>query len=145
MLHTIFNMVSQRQKSVDFIEDIRRKTGLSYSGLATKAKVSPSTINRFIRDEGISELSIGTRDKMARVAGYLSYEDYILNNNPILNITLLQECATAIEQEVIIQKRVISASELVRISYELYKKVVDDRNKGHIGISPSLVKIVIDY
>ncbi len=71
--------MSLRKKHIQFIEHLREKTGLTYTALAHKADIADSTLTRFVNKPDFPSLSSATLDKIAKVGGYRSYEDYLLN------------------------------------------------------------------
>jgi transcriptional regulator with XRE-family HTH domain len=66
-----------RVRHIDFLNKMRRRTGLSLSALAHKAGLSDSTLTRFIKKESHKRLSTATLDKLSQAGGYDSYEDYL--------------------------------------------------------------------
>ncbi len=70
-----------REKHLAFIEDIKSSTGLSVSAIAKKANISDSTLTRFIKKPEFESLSSATLNKVSRVGGYDSYEDYLLKSS----------------------------------------------------------------
>lgn len=78
-------MVSLRDKHLSYIEFLKEETGLSVSALAKKAGISDSTLTRFISKDHFDSLSSATLDKISKVAGYDSYEEYLLQRHTALN------------------------------------------------------------
>lgn len=67
-----------RSKHLDFIEHLKVKARMSVSAIAHEAGVSDSTLTRFISKDNYKNLSSATLDKIAKVGGYKSYEDYLV-------------------------------------------------------------------
>jgi len=70
-----------RKKHIDFIDQLREKTGLSLSALAKSAGLSDSTLTRFFIKPEFKRLSTASLDKLSKVAGFESYEDYLLETH----------------------------------------------------------------
>ncbi len=70
-----------RKKHMEFIERVRELTALSYTALAHSAGLADSTLTRFISKPEFKRLSSATLDKIAGVAGFGSYEDYLIKNH----------------------------------------------------------------
>lgn len=137
-------MQNKRDQSLKFIEEMCTITNLSYSALALKARVSPSTINRFVRDDSISELSIGTRNKLAEAAGYKSYEDYIRKeNNKDIDFSLLKNCFQLIVNESPLYNNNFSHQDILNMAIELYGIALDDVLSGNPHISIGAAKNII--
>lgn len=70
-----------RKKHIEFIERIRELTSLTYTALAHSAGLADSTLTRFISKPEFKRLSSATLDKIAKVGGFKSYEDYLIKNH----------------------------------------------------------------
>ena len=70
-----------RKKHLEYIEYLKQQTGLSLSGLAKAAGLSDSTLTRFFVKNDYQRLSTATIDKLAKVAGFDSYEHYLLETH----------------------------------------------------------------
>lgn len=74
-------MKNLREKHISFIEHLKENTGLSLTAIAHEAGIADSTLTRFISKEDFPRLSSATLDKIAKVGGYNSYEDYLIKNH----------------------------------------------------------------
>lgn len=118
-----------------------KATGLTYSALATKARLSPSTINRFIRDDSLFELSMHTRDKISAVAGYKSYVDYIKKStSPEVDFSLLKECLIIIADHATNYPNI---GDIFDMAVDLYEIATEDRILGSTVISIGAAKSII--
>jgi len=70
-----------RKKHLEYIDYIKVQTGLSLSALARAADLADSTLTRFMAKKDFQRLSTATLDKLAKVAGFDSYEDYLLETH----------------------------------------------------------------
>jgi hypothetical protein len=73
--------MTTRDLHLEFIDNIKNITGLSVSAIAKKAKISDSTLTRFIKKPEYDSLSSATLNKVSGVGGFDSYEDYLLKNS----------------------------------------------------------------
>jgi transcriptional regulator with XRE-family HTH domain len=65
-----------RDKTIDFLNKIQAQTGMSFHAISIKAGLASSTVNRFIKTPALQEISLSSLNKIAKVAGYKSYEDF---------------------------------------------------------------------
>lgn len=70
-----------RKKHVEYIEYLKNKTGMSLSALAKSAGLADSTLTRFLAKKEYQRLSTSTLDRLAKAAGFDSYEDYLLETH----------------------------------------------------------------
>ncbi len=77
-----------RKKHLDYIEYIKTRTGLSLSALAKAAGLADSTLTRFTVKKDFKRLSTATLDKLSKVAGFESYENYLVETHQLENETL---------------------------------------------------------
>jgi transcriptional regulator with XRE-family HTH domain len=73
------NSKDLRTEILAFLEDAKKKSGLSFSAISNIAKISPSTITRFIKDDSMQELSLGTLNKIAKACGFGGFKEYIFD------------------------------------------------------------------
>jgi transcriptional regulator with XRE-family HTH domain len=69
-----------REKHLQFLDHVKTLTNLSLSGIARKAEIAETTLTRFVSKENFESLSQQTLDKVAKIAGYENYEDFIFTN-----------------------------------------------------------------
>lgn len=70
-----------RKKHVEYIEYLKQKTGMSLSALAKSAGLADSTLTRFLAKKEFQRLSTSTLDRLAKAAGFDSYEDYLVETH----------------------------------------------------------------
>jgi len=70
-------MKNERKNTLEFLEKVKKITGLSYSKIATDAGLANTTLTRYISNEMAPDLSHGTRNKVSKLAGFESYENYV--------------------------------------------------------------------
>ncbi|MDX1949947.1 MAG: hypothetical protein SFT90_05550 [Rickettsiales bacterium] len=118
--------MSLRRKHLKFIEDIKLQTDLSYTGIAMKAGLSDTTLTRFLNHGEYKRLSTSTLDKIAKVANYNSYEDYLFKNK-----LELDKDAKKIE---------FSESEIYEI-FGLTKSLI---KKKDLNLSPKALAVIVE-
>lgn len=74
-----------RKKHLEYIEYLKKKTGMSLSALAKSAGLADSTLTRFLAKNEYQRLSTATLDRLARAAGFDSYEDYLVETHQLDN------------------------------------------------------------
>ncbi len=72
-----------RKKHVEYIEYLKQKTGMSLSALAKSAGLADSTLTRFLAKKEFQRLSTATLDRLAKAAGFDSYEDYLVETHQL--------------------------------------------------------------
>ena len=70
-----------RKKHLEYIEYLKKKTGMSLSALAKSAGLADSTLTRFLAKNEYQRLSTATLDRLASAAGFDSYEDYLVETH----------------------------------------------------------------
>ncbi len=73
-------MVDKGNDIRENIREIARIAKLSHSALAKKAGLAPSTVNKILNSETNHSISKTSLDKLAKAAGFGSYEDYVLEH-----------------------------------------------------------------
>lgn len=141
-------MAVLREKHLDFLEFLKGKTGLTVSAIAKKANISDSTLTRFIRKPEFESLSSTTLDKISKVAGYESYESYLLNEYSAVELQEIKisdaekfELYESVKRLLAKKYRVASPELVSKIS----KEVLEDAAKLNTNfISDSLIMYVIE-
>lgn len=70
-----------RKTHLEYIEYLKSKTGMSLSALAKSAGLADSTLTRFLAKKDYKRLSTATLDRLAKAAGFDSYEDYLVETH----------------------------------------------------------------
>jgi transcriptional regulator with XRE-family HTH domain len=74
-------MAVARKKHIEYIEYLKERTGMSLSALAKTAGLADSTLTRFLAKKEYQRLSTATLDRLAKAAGFDSYEDYLVETH----------------------------------------------------------------
>lgn len=142
-------MVSLRDKHLQYIEFLKQKTGLSVSAIAKKAGISDSTLTRFIKKPEFDSLSSATLDKISKVAGYDSYEKYLVEQHSENDVSKQVNIDDALKFEIyesvkrLLERKygVASPDQVSKISAE----VIEDAGRLKTDfISDSLIMYVIE-
>jgi hypothetical protein len=140
------NSPSDKQKEIirANVQQLADIAGLSLYGIAKRANISPSTVNRFMGSPTDYTLSKNTLDKLAYAAGFPSYEDFVKKQqNAGIDKSFLRECVQALENEIKLQNLNLPSTELIDLAIELYEEAEQDRAAGMQSISLSLTKRII--
>jgi transcriptional regulator with XRE-family HTH domain len=70
-----------RKKHLEYIDYLKQRTGMSLSALAKSAGLADSTLTRFLAKKEYQRLSTATLDRLAKAAGFDSYEDYLVETH----------------------------------------------------------------
>jgi transcriptional regulator with XRE-family HTH domain len=139
-------VVKSREKYLSFLSKVRSITGLSYSSIAKKAGLSDSTITRFINKENMQRLSTETLDSISKVAGYESYEHYLLSEHktsqsPIIDDMLKLEIYDM--SKILLEKRYgVTKHDITKF---ITKDVISSMEKMNTTyLSESLIMYVIE-
>ncbi len=139
-----------RKKHVEYIDYLKEKTGMSLSALAKAAGLADSTLTRFLAKHEFKRLSTATLDRLAKVAGFDSYEDYLLEthqedneNNRKVDIADSTKFATYESVKRLLTKKTGSAKPMV-VS-QVSQEVLDHAYRLRTDfISDSLIMYVIE-
>lgn len=139
-------IIFMRKEILKFLDDAKRKSGLTFSGISRKAGIAPSTITRFIKSDDVKELSLNSLNKVAYACGYKTYENYVSyvkhgSRRIEISDTVKFETYEIARRLLRAKKRAISQTEVAEIAHEVINHA---ERLGTDFITDSLVMYVIE-